>query len=231
LNRGRQVWNRLVGIRGIQSILFLSVSGILFLSITLALRLPATATVDLDFTHSLQSCRSPGLDALFFTLSFLGNAVTLAGLVVAAALVFIFRRERRLAYICLLSLLGLPVNELLKWIVDRPRPLESQVMILMERTGLSFPSGHSMGSAVVFGLFACLFWLNGKPNRWWRYAGTIFFGILPFGIGLSRIYVGAHWLSDVLAGLTAGTFPSLLWSPCISAGIQQKRLTLVYLIN
>jgi undecaprenyl-diphosphatase len=62
-----------------------------------------------------------------------------------------------------------------------------------------------MGSAVVYGFLAALTWMRLPPGRL-RTGLTLALGLMPLPIGLSRIYVGAHWLSDVVAGMAAGAF-------------------------
>lgn len=92
------------------------------------------------------------------------------------------------------------MNELLKWIFQRNRP---EILRLVKATGYSFPSGHAMVSFAFYGMLAYLMWIN-LGNRKSRYFFTFIFLFLIFAIGLSRIYLGVHYLSDVLAGFAAG---------------------------
>lgn len=200
------IWDRLIHIRGVQSMAVLLVTGGIFVAIAVCLRLPFTGVVDLDATQDLQQWRNPFLDYFFFFWTFVGNSITLVCVCGLVAAVYWGRGHRKFPLIVLLSLLALPFNNVLKYFVDRPRPSADQVQILLDRSGLSFPSGHSMGSAVVYGLFASLVWLTAKPGTKWRYLGTLMFASIPCLIAASRVYVGAHWLSDVVAGLAAGAF-------------------------
>ena len=88
------------------------------------------------------------------------------------------------------------LNILLKNIVQRPRPIGFR---LIEETGYSFPSGHSMVSMAFYGYLIYLIYKNVK-NKYWKWLGIIGLSILIIAIGVSRIYLGVHYTSDVIAG-------------------------------
>lgn len=94
------------------------------------------------------------------------------------------------------------MNELLKWIFHRSRP---DIARLVTATGYSFPSGHAMVSFAFYGMLAYLMWINLK-TRGLKYLFTFIFLFLVLSIGISRIYLGVHYPSDVLAGFAAGGF-------------------------
>ena len=85
-------------------------------------------------------------------------------------------------------------NYILKLIFVRNRPIDIN---LITETGYSFPSGHAMISLAVYGL---LIYLLGKSNYKYKKLGIILLSILIILIGISRIYLGVHYTSDVLAG-------------------------------
>lgn len=95
------------------------------------------------------------------------------------------------------------LNQLLKNIVQRPRP---DGFRLVAASGYSFPSGHSMVSMAFFGLIIWLVWHQAKDRRA-RIAICSAFALVIILIGISRIYLGVHYASDVLAGFCV----SLLW--------------------
>lgn len=97
---------------------------------------------------------------------------------------------------------GLLLNQLLKWVFQRPRP---SIARLVEVGGYSFPSGHAMVSIAFYGFLAYLFWSNIRRTNL-RYLVTFSMAILIALIGISRIYLGVHYPSDVLAGFAAGGF-------------------------
>ncbi len=88
------------------------------------------------------------------------------------------------------------LNLIVKNIIARPRP---NVIHLVEETGFSFPSGHAMASMAFYGLLIYLIYnLVEKKSLKWIY--ILFFSFLIIAIGLSRIYLGVHYFTDVIAG-------------------------------
>ena len=102
---------------------------------------------------------------------------------------------------------GLMVT-LLKAEVGRPRP--TIVPHLVDASGLSFPSGHSAGSAAVYLTVAALATqvVEGEAVRRYLIAVAV---LLVGAIGVSRVYLGVHWPSDVMAGWSFGTLWALGW--------------------
>lgn len=97
----------------------------------------------------------------------------------------------------------LVLNVVLKQIVQRPRP---DGFRLIAETGYSFPSGHSMVSMAFFGLLVWMIWVYEK-DRLMRNVWCILMGLVIVMVGVSRIYLGVHYASDVLAGFCV----SLVW--------------------
>lgn len=91
------------------------------------------------------------------------------------------------------------LNEAFKIFFQRERP---DILRLVEAAGFSFPSGHSMVSASFYGLLAYMIYSNCGVK--WKYLAIALFSLLVFSIGISRIYLGVHFASDVLAGFSAG---------------------------
>jgi len=103
------------------------------------------------------------------------------------------------------------LNFLLKAVFARPRPTFSDP--LATALYYSFPSGHAMMSLIAYGLLG-YFLFNALPERWQRVVVSAGLIVLILLIGFSRIYLGVHYLSDVLAGFAVGG----LWlSFCITA--------------
>ena len=136
-----------------------------------------------------------------------------AMIAIAALLLVRLRREASLLAVTILS--GWVVNTLIKALIGRPRP--TIVSHLAEASGSSFPSGHSFNSAVVYmGIALALAALSARRGvRWSLIAGA---ATLTALIALSRVWLGVHYPSDVLAGWLGGmgwalTASALLYRP------------------
>ena len=88
------------------------------------------------------------------------------------------------------------LNQLLKGILQRPRPTEYRII---EETGYSFPSGHSMISMAFYGYLIYLIYKYVK-NKYIKWTSIVVLSLLICTIGISRIYLGVHYTSDVLGG-------------------------------
>lgn len=98
---------------------------------------------------------------------------------------------------------GLAAYTILKKVIARPRPDVS--LHLISQGGFSFPSGHGATSMIVYGLMLCLIRKYVK-NPVLKNTLTVILSILIFLIGFSRIYVGVHWPTDVMASWGLGIF-------------------------
>jgi undecaprenyl-diphosphatase len=161
--------------------------------------------------------------SFFDVMSTVGGPVGVA-VIAAAALVLLLVRKHmhRVAYLAFTVAGGGALDWELKRYFARARPDVAQM--LMRASGYSFPSGHAMGSTVVFGALAYLAFR--ALDRWrWKAAATAFAITLIAGVALSRVYLGVHWISDVGAGVTAG----LLWITMTTVGYETFRR--IYLIR
>ncbi|MFD9738235.1 phosphatase PAP2 family protein [Umezawaea sp. NPDC059074] len=134
-------------------------------------------------------------------LSTLGSAPVY--LVVFAVITgwLLHRRQFRLAaFTAVTEVGGAVLNEIVKTLVHRARPIVTDPVA--HASGLSFPSGHAQSAVVSFSLLLLLFW-NGLTPVWRRVATTAAAAVV-LGIGLSRIALSVHYVSDVLAGYALG---------------------------
>lgn len=142
------------------------------------------------------SMRNNVLTFIFKIITNLGGAYCL---IIIAILCAIFIKNKKIAFAMPVNLiLSTMLNLMLKNIVERPRPIGYR---LIDETGYSFPSGHSMISAAFYGLIIYFIWKNVKNTKL-KYISCILLALLILLIGISRIYLGVHYASDVLGGFT-----------------------------
>lgn len=146
--------------------------------------------------------RTPGSTLFFTTMTIIGLPGVLGAILAIVCLVLLLRRRRNwAAYLAITCGIGALLNIELKAYFARARPELAQA--LRNAHGYSFPSGHAMGSTIVFGAFAYLAFR--ALHRWrWRSAAVALALTLIVSIAASRIYLGVHWISDVAAGVAAG---------------------------
>ena len=137
----------------------------------------------------------------------LGGSAIITLLALGAFAFLAMRRQWRNALLMVVAVVGgLAISLLLKEVYDRPRP---QIVGRTFVMTTSFPSGHSSNSAVAYLTLAILL---AKSLQGWRLkAYVIFVGLLlPFLVGLSRVFLGVHWPTDVIAGWLLGLAWGLL---------------------
>lgn len=152
----------------------------------------------------------PGwLEEFFRDITALGGMGILALLTLSVAGYLLLSGKRRAMWLMLGAVIsGFVVSTLLKQGFDRPRP-ELVPHGAMVYTA-SFPSGHSMLSAVTYLTLAALL-VRVEPNRALKAYYLVLAVLLTLAIGISRVYLGVHWPSDVLAGWTVGASWALLF--------------------
>lgn len=124
----------------------------------------------------------------------LGGAIFL--ILFAIILTLIIKNKKVGIYIWINLGISTLLNQGLKYIVQRPRPTEFRII---DETGYSFPSGHSMASAAFYGFLIYLIYKNIK-NKYIKWGLIFTLSVLIILIGMSRIYLGVHYTSDVIAG-------------------------------
>lgn len=118
-------------------------------------------------------------------------------LIILAMTLLILIKDKKIGLSILSNLVIITVlNQLLKIILQRPRPTDYRII---EETGYSFPSGHSMISMAFYGYLIYLIYKYVK-NKYIKWISIVLLSILICSIGVSRIYLGVHYTSDVLGG-------------------------------
>ena len=145
--------------------------------------------------------RAPWLTPVMEAFSALATPVALLVLLLVVAA---FAPGRAPGWCCATNLaLVVVLNQLLKFVVQRPRPEGFRLAVV---SGFSFPSGHSMVAMAFFGLLAWFVWRYERDRRA-RNLLVAAFALVAVMVGVSRVYLGVHYASDVLAGFCL----SLAW--------------------
>jgi membrane protein DedA with SNARE-associated domain/membrane-associated phospholipid phosphatase len=149
---------------------------------------------------------SPFLDDLMLTFTTIGSAVVIVPLALVVLIACLRRGERRAAVVlATIATATQAINLLLKHHFHRARPSLWVGPIHVE--SYSFPSGHAMSAVAIYGLLAII---AGRLAPRWRALPYTLAPLLVAAIGVSRVYLGVHWPTDILAGFTAGAFVLLL---------------------
>ena len=175
-------------------------------------------TFDRVVGELIRGFATPRLTRVAIFLTNLGSGYIEIGLmfVVGAFLLFRFKHTWE-TVLLVISLSGAwLLNTILKELFHRVRP---DIVHLVQAGGYSFPSGHAMVAAAFYGVIGYLLWLNlrnySKPS-WYV---VLFTFVLILAIGISRIYLGVHFASDVIAGYAAGG----VWAIACIIGLKEIR--------
>jgi undecaprenyl-diphosphatase len=159
----------------------------------------STLRFDLAVRDWLHQFASPGMTRAMTAISLMGYSILIAALVVAIA-VFLFLRWRHAAGWLAITMAGALVMDLaLKFAFRRPRP---QVFFGVEPHSYSFPSGHALCSFCFYGVLAGLIAARTRSPAL-RVTVAVIAAVLVLAIGVSRVYLGMHYPSDVIAGYLA----------------------------
>ena len=123
-----------------------------------------------------------------------GGAIFL--IILTILLIVVLKNKKVGLSICINLVVVTILNQLLKRLLQRPRPTEFRII---EETGYSFPSGHSMVSMAFYGYLIYLIYRFVK-NKYLKWISIVLLSLLICLIGISRIYLGVHYTSDVLGG-------------------------------
>jgi membrane-associated phospholipid phosphatase len=147
---------------------------------------------------------SPSITQVARTISFFGSVGWLTVASIGVALFLVSRRDWLNATLFALIMVGgSTLNVVLKHFFHRERPALENPLVTLSSYG--FPSGHTMGAILFYGFLALLAWKNVR-NRAARLACVVGACFCILLVGLTRIYLGAHYLTDVLGALATGLF-------------------------
>lgn len=159
---------------------------------------------------------SENITPIAIVITNFGGAITLIGLTIIFLLIM---KNKKMSFSILLNLVIVTfLNIFLKNIIQRPRPDDFR---LINETGYSFPSGHSMISMAYYGYLIYLIFKFVKNKKLKTFLIT-FLCILILTIGLSRIYLGVHYTSDVIAGFVLSVSYLIIYTSIIKKYIIER---------
>ena len=176
-----------------------------FAFLTILVKTIPSFPIDLAITRAIQSINFPFFDEFMRLVSWPGfspQSYLLSAVVVLIIYVLGLRWEAVAALVA--ALLPPLINVLVKELIRRPRPTVDLVHVFRILNSYSFPSGHVMFYVGFFGFLWFLAYTLLKKS-WRRTALLLMYGILILLVGVSRIYLGQHWPSDVLGAYLLGS--------------------------
>jgi len=173
--------------------------------------------VDRPINQWVVNVRTPLLNKLMFLMTLTGNwQMIVWGSLLAAILLIVAQKRRYLMAMLLSNVSALIFIEGAKNLIGRVRPPVANALIT--ESGFAFPSGHSYFAVVFYGLMT-YFWVRHFHQKWAKIGMFVLGSGFILLLAVSRIYLGVHWTTDVVAGLSL----SLAWLSVTVAYIEYKR--------
>jgi len=192
----------MVTARRLPAFALFAVTAAMFAAVTALLRTPLVSRLDISVIGAVTRLESPAMTAILKTFTLIGSgaAVTVLSACVAMLLYRANGRKREIVLLFAVQAGSGILDYALKEIIKRARPDTNR---LIEVAGHSFPSGHSMLAATFYGLLVYLLYRR-VNSMGLRVVITAAGAFMIAVIGISRIYLGVHYPSDVLGGFIAG---------------------------
>ncbi|WP_185970850.1 phosphatase PAP2 family protein [Alkalicoccobacillus porphyridii] len=171
----------------------------LFILLTFTYELPFFQAIDLYLMEGIPSLRLDWVTSIMFFLAWLGSVKVIAVLTLCLIVLLVWR-ERSLSPVVIPAVVmgGTAVlNNLSKQLINRARP---DFLPLLDQPGFSFPSGHTMAAVSLCGVIIYLVYLHMKHSVARVVVIITFIGI-PILMGVSRIYLGVHFFTDIVGGM------------------------------
>lgn len=188
-------------VRLLISILLLAGFTYLFIDLARGIDGESVYRFDMGIIHAVQGSINDLSTKLLVLLTSLGSVKGNMVLVILFSIWFIWKRNYlSTVFLIYVTLSGAFVNRYLKWTIGRERPSLNPLVV---ENGFSFPSGHSMSSFILYG---ALMIIATRMTKKWQIRIPVYFicVMMILLMGYSRIYLGVHYPSDVLAGYAAG---------------------------
>lgn len=156
---------------------------------------------NMSYQH-IRNLANPFFDEFMLLVTYMGNRQFIIFPALGLMAFYLFIKPHRWYSIKIpaVAVGSITANLILKELYDRARPTAFQ---MIEASGLSFPSGHAMFNLSFYGLLIYIIQKE-VTNPWIRHSVSVLLSFLILCIGISRVYLGVHYASDVLAGFSAG---------------------------
>jgi len=183
-----------------------------FLSIAEEVVEPFAVAMDTAASAMLFAITGPAMTRVMWMATLLGDArVAIVATLAAALVLAVWGHPRRAGSVIILMSVGTALSEGVKYLIERPRPFASLIAI---PGSASFPSGHAMAGIVLAGTLTLMLIVSRAP-RITRVAGSLVILAVGLLVGVSRVYLGVHYFSDVLASWCLGATLVGLWAAAV----------------
>lgn len=173
-----------------------------FVKLTKNLQSEILSDFDSNVSDYITSFRSDNLTSYFKFVTDVGDTLGYLAVLLISAILFntFFKNWKYVLQLLIVLSLALSSNLILKQLINRQRPTLEHLVTVKT---LSYPSGHAMTAMAFYGFFIYLI-LKFKINKAFKFAIISVFTVLILSIGISRIYLGVHFPSDIIGGFVAG---------------------------
>jgi undecaprenyl-diphosphatase len=194
----------------------------------LAVALSVAATLrshlpgDVALAKRIQALDQPGIGGILHALNVAGTGLpAFASILLLAGILWLLGHPWPAVALVGVNALR-PIGSLLKLITDRPRPSPLLIRVMEHPSDASFPSGHVFGAVLLYGLFAVLLERTTLQRALRRALQAACFVVMAL-MGVARVYVGAHWPSDVLGGYLWGALIVVLVARTLPRTVNRRR--------
>lgn len=182
------------------------VLSLLFVILCILVKLDLLSNIDESVYKFITSNMNDTTTNIYKVITFFGSTIFMVGLCVLLLVLFIIIKKNIYGYIISGTLIFSTImNNVIKVIIRRERP----IYMIVRETTFSFPSGHTMASVSMYGILIYLI-NKSNMNKKLKIILSIILGMIPFMVATSRIYLGAHYFSDILGAIMLATIVLLI---------------------